>query len=541
MVRLATLGISFSADGKMVAMVDQSGNGYLVDPMTGKVNVELSGHTEAISAVAFTTDGKSAITAALDKSIRFWDAANGKQIRQLKSPVASVDHLAASTDGRWLAIVGAIPQVMRAPGGGTISLSQTDKNVHVVSLATGQEVQLLNTRADSYPTALFTPDSRFLITGSRNADGQYVFQWDVATGKKIREFPVHGAGTPALAMSRDGQTLVTADSIIRLWDWKTGQEKTKPNQNPGYVSALAFLPDGRSLLAAGDGITVWDTSSGRQLRRMTSTPGRVDGIALAADAKTMAVASHTADRRDLAVIDTVNGNRLREVRQPAGFTYGPVLSPNGRLLATASFEDKTVRIYDAATLAERQSVKLRVEPNGGMSFPADGQILRGVMGAIFREQIVYSIEMATGKLAEHSGLGRGIQFSAWSISPDHRLLAAGGNNVLSDESGRRIPGVIRIFDAATGKLVREFTGTQFLPNQIAYSPDGKLLATGGYESDGPVVIWDVATGKRLHEFPGHRGRVVAFAFSPDGKRLASGSIDTTVLIWDLSSIRPVQP
>jgi WD40 repeat protein len=69
-------------------------------------------------------------------------------------------------------------------------------------------------------------------------------------------------------------------------------------------------------------------------------------------------------------------------------------------------------------------------------------------------------------------------------------------------------------------------------NPIAFSPDGKLLASGG--DDGTVRLWDVGTGKEVRKYAGHEDAVRAIAFSADGTRLASASADTTVLIWEVA-------
>ena len=65
---------------------------------------------------------------------------------------------------------------------------------------------------------------------------------------------------------------------------------------------------------------------------------------------------------------------------------------------------------------------------------------------------------------------------------------------------------------------------------MAFSPDGKRLATGGEEN--LVKVWDVQTGKELRSLPGHRGNVYTVAFSHDGRWIASGSTDSTVKVWD---------
>jgi hypothetical protein len=107
--------------------------------------------------------------------------------------------------------------------------------------------------------------------------------------------------------------------------------------------------------------------------------------------------------------------------------------------------------------------------------------------------------------------------------------------------GRKpLPDRIVLVEATTGRIVRRWSDSGKPSNgyeELAFSGDGRLLAS----ADGQLVhLWEVATGKELRTFTGHRGEIRSLAFSQDGKRLASGSNDSTVLVWDLVVASPGQ-
>ena len=154
----------------------------------------------------------------------------------------TVTRLAVSPDGRWLAVAGASPQAMPAPGGGTISISQPDKTVHVLDLTARSEVyQLESGNSGSYGAALlFTPDGRFLLTSAGGPNGQFVRQWDLATGKELRRFG--GPETPIVtaALSPDERTILTrGPEGLTLWDTSTGEVIHQLNVKEGIEKAEA--------------------------------------------------------------------------------------------------------------------------------------------------------------------------------------------------------------------------------------------------------------------------------------------------------------
>jgi serine/threonine protein kinase/WD40 repeat protein len=101
---------------------------------------------------------------------------------------------------------------------------------------------------------------------------------------------------------------------------------------------------------------------------------------------------------------------------------------------------------------------------------------------------------------------------------------------------------LRVLDLATGKEWWKATVANEYVLGLAFSPDGKILASGGGFTPSPIELWDASTGKIFgHPLEGHRGWVGAMVFWPDGKKLASASSDQTIRLWDISDLQKVPP
>ncbi|HEX8719805.1 MAG TPA: WD40 repeat domain-containing protein, partial [Pyrinomonadaceae bacterium] len=118
-------------------------------------------------------------------------------------------------------------------------------------------------------------------------------------------------------------------------------------------------------------------------------------------------------------------------------------------------------------------------------------------------------EVATGLLLR-TAEGPGGSVSDVAVSPDGRLVAA-----CTDGGGAKV----ELRDARTLRVLRTLSGHEEGVFEVVFSPDGRLLASGG--RDKVIRVWDVRTGKLLRRLEGHDDAVTALAFAPDGRRLAS--------------------
>jgi WD40 repeat protein len=126
-------------------------------------------------------------------------------------------------------------------------------------------------------------------------------------------------------------------------------------------------------------------------------------------------------------------------------------------------------------------------------------------------------------------LGKGFLVRKLVFSPNGRLLAVASG---SD----RDHGDIRLFSLEKAAVVARLAGHDDAVNALAFSPDGKLLASGG--TDGKCILWDTNTWKRVAEVHGHDDAIIDLAMSPTGKQLATSSRDRAIALWDVPALEP---
>jgi WD40 repeat protein len=293
---------AFSPDRKLYALGDTDKVVAVRDLETRKRLQTLQGHTGEISALAFSPDGKTIATAsdAEDDPIRLWDAATGKETRALRwmkkggakgegrAFVTRVTSLEFSPDGKLLAAAGNVvtypyaePQKIDREYAGTI---------HLWDVAAGKVAQTLTAGKTDIGHASFSPDGRFIVSGSGDDDRAKagVKVWDAATGKLVRtladSYEYHDA--VSVRVSPDGRHVAAADTQSgALWDMNSGARLRELDAG-GH---LAFSPDGKYVANGASSAFLWDVSTGEKLRTLGGYSGAPNALAFTDGGKTLLI------------------------------------------------------------------------------------------------------------------------------------------------------------------------------------------------------------------------------------------------------------
>lgn len=371
---------------------------------------------------------------------------------------------------------------------------------------------------------------RLAISQDRNAlaidTGTSVELWDLAKEERIRSVAYADTANSAnsLAVSPDGRYAVLATvsknrPILLRWDMTTGEAMptlTLPGERVPFVH---FSRDGSKLIGARNGdrynnkvvaaeTTIWDTKTGKVVREH-----QADGTHIAVSPEGNLVAQAADNAIHVVDIDAPK----KRVSIPVASSYFAFL-PDGKQL-NILLPDGTIRLWDVVNNKELRALEGRTYAyDRRPQFSADGKTLAFLNEHLHNVASSFQLwQLASGKQFRYP-TGHPNTVNGLAYSPNGKLLASCSGDVLL------------LYDPATGRELRRWIAHKSTIEQITFSPDGKLLASASV--DGTIGVWDAATGQERHRFNA-RDSVKSIAFSRDGSSLISATSERTIQTWDL--------
>jgi WD40 repeat protein/tRNA A-37 threonylcarbamoyl transferase component Bud32 len=461
---------------------------YLWHQCQGEERFILGEHTNGATAVGMLADAKTVFSAGGDKSVRLWNLESRRQIGLLAHSERVVG-AAASPDGRWLA-TAAVKDAEGQP-------------VLLWDLATQKIAATLTTNFLLRPgSIIFSPDSKWLAFATVFGG---VRIWNVSARTEVTNLPsINALPVPlGLAFSPDSCTLAYNENesgAILFWDIASRSVTGRLAGHRSFVMALAFSPDGRTLASASQDRTTKLRNLGEQQEgfEFTNHSGGFSALAFSPDSRTLAMSGAGGTGRIIRLVDVETGTQKAELRGHLKDVSSLAFTPDRQTLLSAS-DDGTLRVWDPVPRAKKKFVH---------TFSWDSMIT---------EWRTYG--------------------PAFCLSPDGcHLLTVHTNQTFS------LWDTLRLVEGERHPL--PFSNTLF----ATVAPGGRLAAFGS--RGGEVMLWDVKTRQARVFAQPVTNKIHRLVFSPDGRYLAVAE-DTktlsqmaldkdpmrTVHVWDVGAWR----
>lgn len=337
-----------------------------------------------------------------------------------------------------------------------------------------------------------------MLTGSAD---QSIKIWDLAKGNNLRVLSGHTHEVTALAITRDGNVVVSGstDGTIRLWDLWTGTLLRVLTTQAGRVTGMALIPGGRLISTAYHCITIWDFEGEQEPFELGPLRGSPLSLAITPDGR------FALTGMDTSLMQVCDLNAMPESGVLLGHSAevtALAITADGSQACSGS-ADGTVQCWSSW---EWNTPKSKSEIDLEISYRQSGRI---PPWAPIKVPQVFKGHCAV--------------VTAVAVFPDRELGISGA-----------IDGGLIVWDlTAWSKVVEEPESHNGPISALALTPKGTRIISGS--EDKMIKVWKVSTYPDTRTFRGHDRRVTTLAVMPNGRYLVSGSRDRTIKIWEFGT------
>jgi WD40 repeat protein len=413
--------VCLSPDGRYALSRFKSFEDFaLWDLSTGEPVRTFEGDDDTIEALAFSPDGRFALSGSERMALKLWDLAAGKELRSYRGYTDSIDSVSFSPDGRSI-----------------VSGSRADL-IRLVDAATGKVSRVIE-QGNFVDSVVISPDGRSILSSEYHD----LKLWDAASGQLLRTFTGHTDCVNAVAISPDGRQALSAssDKTLKLWDLASGKMLRSFVGHSNYVTSVAFAPDGKYAVSGSWDHTVkrWEISSGKVVGSFDCGGIYVAPLCLSPDGRY--ALSRYKSYSDFALLNLATGEVVRTFEGHADSIESLAFSPDGRCALSGS-EDTTIKLWDIATGKEIRTFAGHVSDVKSVAFSPDGSsIVSGGIDGVVRRWNCRTGELAYSTISTADG-----RSLAWT--PDGYFS---GDDLLAQEAvfvldGFSVYGIGQFFD-----------------------------------------------------------------------------------------------
>jgi len=467
-----------------------------------------------VCCLKFSPDGTRLASLSLPDEIAVWEVSQWAVVRR--------------TRGGWFQRL--FGDLDFSPDGKTLVIGDSGSRLKVIDLAGGNTIfNVPKAHPDHITAVRWSPNGSVIASGS-GWEGGPIKLWDAASGKLLGELRGHTSWICELVFSTDGQRLYSAsgDQTIRIWEVEQRQCLATLRGSSNDVLGLALSPDGTTLASAcKDGVVAFwsaDPPPEDEMPRLIPL-GQSDRArpVFAPDSRVLAVPRAGT----VSLFDLATSKETENIPELGNDVSTIAYSPDGTLLVSGS-EKGRVRVWSCAGHCLLRELDIHKESILLLRFRSDGKRLLSIdaQGAAiwwdvptWRTGLSFSVKLPV-RVDKPPNNSR-----PESLSSDGRLLAFGDM------------GAMRWLNAETGELLMTTTGGDRPTMQVAFSgDDSQVVSTSTY---GSVAFWDSSTYKLSTKLDGHVLGSFGVAFSPDGRRVATGGGTSrdAIKLWDLLTRR----